>query len=96
MSEYFVYVLENQKGRLYIGQTDNLERRLSQHNSPEGKNHLGKYTHKNGPWHLLGFEEFPSRSMAMIREGELKSWKSPTKLRAVFGTSAVESRQGRD
>ena len=31
---YFVYILENSSGRFYIGQTDNLARRLSQHNQP--------------------------------------------------------------
>ena len=55
---YYVYVLENQQGRLYIGHTDDVTRRLRQHNSPEGKEHLGKYTHKNGPWSLIGSEAF--------------------------------------
>lgn len=49
---YHVYILENLKGRLYIGHTENLERRLEQHNSPKGHEHLGKYTHRNGPWVL--------------------------------------------
>ena len=34
---YHVYILENLKGRLYIGHTDNLERRLEQHNSAEDR-----------------------------------------------------------
>ena len=41
------------------------------------KGHLGKYAHKNGPWRLLGYETFESRSDAMRREKQLKSWKSP-------------------
>ncbi|MFW2479659.1 MAG: GIY-YIG nuclease family protein [Lentimonas sp.] len=32
----YVYILENLKGRFYIEHTDDLDRRLSQHNSPEG------------------------------------------------------------
>ena len=81
---YHVYILENSKGRLYIGHTDNLERRLKQHNSPEGHEHLGKYTHRNGPWQLIGCEDYATRSEAMIRERQLKSWKSPGKVRAIF------------
>lgn len=81
---FYVYVLENPKGRLYIGHTEALDRRLSQHNSPDGKEHLGKYTHKNGLWSLVGSEVFKTRSEAMRREKQLKSWKSPSKVRALF------------
>jgi predicted GIY-YIG superfamily endonuclease len=81
---FHVYVLENPQGRLYIGHTDDLERRLNQHNCPEGKQHLGKYTHKNGPWELLGHESFNTRPEAMRREKQLKSWKSPSKVRVLF------------
>jgi putative endonuclease len=81
---YSVYVIENPQGRLYIGHTENVARRIEQHNSPEGKEHLGKYTHKNGPWSLIGFEDFETRSEAMWREKQLKSWKSPKKVRALF------------
>jgi predicted GIY-YIG superfamily endonuclease len=81
---FHVYVLENSKGRLYIGHTEDLDRRLHQHNSPEGKEHLGKYTHRNGPWSLVGSESYATRSEAMLREKQLKSWKSPSKVRALF------------
>ncbi|MGJ8651105.1 MAG: GIY-YIG nuclease family protein [Opitutaceae bacterium] len=81
---YFVYVLENPKDRLYADHTGDLERRLDQHNNPEGKEHLGKYMHRNGPWSLIGSEEFGTRSEAMRREKQLKSWKLPSKVRALF------------
>ena len=84
MPECCVYVLENPAGRLYIGHTDDLERRLTQHNSPDGKSHLGKFTHKNGPWRLLGCEIMDSRSDAMKREKQLKSWKSPQRIREIL------------
>jgi predicted GIY-YIG superfamily endonuclease len=84
MPMFYVYVLQNPQGRLYIGHTEDLDRRIRQHNSPEGKEHLGKYTHKNGPWTLLGFEPLPTRSEAVCREKQLKSWKSPSKVRDIF------------
>jgi len=78
---FFVYILENPNGRFYVGQTDDLERRVRQHNTPEGHVHLGKFTHKNGPWTLVWSEPHPSRSDAVRREKEIKSWKSPSYIR---------------
>jgi predicted GIY-YIG superfamily endonuclease len=46
-----VYVLEDEDGRFYVGQTDDLNRRLTQHNELGAA--LGKYTLKNGPWKLV-------------------------------------------
>ncbi len=89
---FYVYVLENAKGVLYIGQTENLARRLDQHNSPDGHAHLGKYTHKHGPWSLLGSEGYATRSEAVLRERQLKAWKSPRKVRALFSNNASTSR----
>ncbi len=81
---YYVYVIENSKGGLYIGHTDDVARRLREHNDIVGKSHLRKYTHKHAPWSLLGIEIFSSRSEAMNREHQLKSWKSSVRLREHF------------
>ena len=78
---YFVYILENSNGRFYTGHTDDLKRRLDQHNSSEGKSHLGKYTHKNGPWKVVWQEEHTDRASAMRREKQIKSWKSSRYIR---------------
>ncbi len=78
---FHVYILQNPAGRFYIGHTDNLERRLRQHNEPEGKSHLGKFTHKNGPWSLVWSEPHPSRSSATLRERQIKSWRSTRTIR---------------
>ncbi len=78
---FHVYVLQNERGRFYIGHTDDLERRLREHNEPEGKSHLGKFTHKNGPWKLVWSEAQASRSAAMLRERQIKSWKSARTIR---------------
>jgi putative endonuclease len=44
---YYVYVLSNPAGRHYIGMTDDMARRLGQHNAGESKWTAGK-----GPWSL--------------------------------------------
>jgi putative endonuclease len=71
---YYVYVLRNPDGKTYVGQTNDLERRLHQHNDPECKGTLHTKRHP-GPWTLLHSEELPTRSAAMRRERELKTGK---------------------
>ena len=70
---YTVYVLISEtSGRRYVGQTEDLDRRLAQHNRP-GHNPR-KFTSRNaGPWRLLHQEIVSTRAAAMIRERWLKS-----------------------
>jgi putative endonuclease len=69
---YTVYVLLSPEGKMYVGQTADLSRRLRQHNDPEfhGTLHTER---RSGPWCLVHEEQFPSRSAGMRRERELKS-----------------------
>jgi len=53
---------------IYVGLTDNVHRRLNEHNS--GKN---KTTKSYGPFKLIHTESFKTRADARIREKELKS-----------------------
>ncbi len=76
---FWVYVLENPAGRFYIGHTDNLERRVKNHNRTDKI--LGKFTRKNGPWVLIWSEKCFDRSAAMDREREIKMWKSARLIR---------------
>ena len=76
---YWVYVLENPRGRFYIGSTDDLPRRIEDHNSAEKVS--SKYTHKNGSWQLVWSEEHPTRSSAMVREKAIKRMKSAQWIR---------------
>jgi putative endonuclease len=80
---FFVYVLQNPERKTYVGQTADLERRVNQHNDPTCR--LTLYTKRHpGPWQLLHFEEFSSRSAAMRRERELKSGKGREWIRGVL------------
>ena len=67
-----VYVVVNPEGRTCTGQTEDLQRRLAEHNDPQCR--LSRQTNKHrGPWRLLHWEECPSRTEAMKRESQLKS-----------------------
>jgi len=67
---YYVYILQSLKvEKLYIGHTDNLTRRVEEHNTGRG----GRYTRQNGPWTLVYSESHSDRSSAVKRERYLKS-----------------------
>jgi putative endonuclease len=70
---FWVYVLESETtGKIYIGHTSDLERRLREHN--DGESGKLRYTRKQmGPWRLAYSEDWTTRSEAMRREKELKS-----------------------
>jgi predicted GIY-YIG superfamily endonuclease len=68
----FVYVLQNPDGKLYIGQTGDVEFRVQQHNDPDHR--LTRTTKRfRGPWKLVYSEQHESRSGALAREKALKS-----------------------
>ncbi len=77
---FFVYVIISLKtGRLYIGQTDNLQRRLAQHNNGEVRS-----TKSFRPWKLIYRQKFSTRREAMQREKYLKSLKNKKYLLKVI------------
>ena len=66
---FFVYIIKSIKHHgLYKGFTDNLSRRLNEHNS--GKS---KYTSRGIPWILVYFETHESLKAAIAREKYFKS-----------------------
>jgi len=79
---YYVYILQSLKtGKLYIGHTDNLARRLNEHNAGKG----GKYTRQNGPWALVYNEQCPDRVSAVKREQHLKSTRGSQEKKKLAG-----------
>ncbi len=69
---YFVYILRTSGNTLYIGQTNNLEKRLQEHKNKSGKS--AKYLRMFSSFQLVYKEEYPTRVEAMKREAKLKSW----------------------
>jgi putative endonuclease len=70
---YYAYALRSQKnGKYYFGHTENLKRRITEHNT---KNEKKRFACANGPWELIFSEEFNTRSEAMEYEKFLKSGK---------------------
>ncbi len=68
---YWVYILKSLKNnQYYIGCTNNLVRRLNEHNK-----RFSKYTKGKGPWEITYKEEFYNLNEARKREKQIKSWK---------------------
>ncbi|MCK4256648.1 GIY-YIG nuclease family protein [candidate division WOR-3 bacterium] len=72
---YYVYALVSEiTGKIYIGQTNNLDKRLMEHNDTNNTNTF--YTKRNkGPWRIFYKETVDTRTEAMKMEKSLKSQK---------------------
>ncbi len=74
----YVYILQSaSSGRLYIGHTQDLDRRLAEHKAGRSAATRGR-----GPWDLLGAVRCASRAEAQQLEYRLKRWKNPDRVRA--------------
>ena len=69
---FYVYLLKDENGLLYIGQTNNLEAREKQHQSKSSK--AAKFTREGGTFELVYSEEYKTRLVSMRREKQLKTW----------------------
>jgi len=69
---FYVYILRTSSNTLYVGQTNNLERRVKEHKSKTSRS--AKYTRYFYAFDLVYHESYPTRSKAMKREAELKQW----------------------
>lgn len=69
---YFVYLLRCSDNSLYCGQTNDLVRRLHEHNFDIKKS--AKYLRAKKPVKLVYFEQFSTIQEALSREAEIKKW----------------------
>lgn len=68
-----VYVLYNeQANKIYIGQTADLENRVLSHNCKKGNHYTARF---QGEWKLIYKESVATRSEALKREKQLKSFR---------------------
>ncbi|EKD90664.1 MAG: hypothetical protein ACD_30C00110G0003 [uncultured bacterium] len=74
---WFVYILLCRDNSLYTGSTNNLEKRFLSHQNGKG----GSYTRSHKPLKIIYKEIFKTKSEALKREIEIKSWSREEKLR---------------
>ncbi|KKP92829.1 MAG: Excinuclease ABC C subunit domain protein [Parcubacteria group bacterium GW2011_GWA1_36_12] len=73
---YFVYILQCADKSYYVGCTNNLEKRLKEHNHSKWGAH---YTKIRRPVILKYSEEFETLREARHREAEIKGWRREKK-----------------
>ena len=77
MRNYYVYILTNKKkGTLYIGITNDLERRVYEHKN----NLIDGFTKKHNIKELVYYEITPDVNSAIAREKKLKKWNRKWKI----------------
>jgi len=77
---YFVYILECADTTLYVGITTELERRIEEHNHDKKG---ARYTRGRRPVRVVYSEECDTKSLALKRELEIKSWPREKKLELI-------------
>jgi putative endonuclease len=82
---FFVYVIENAKGRRYTGSTENVHDRLKMHNDvTKEKSRFHRTTYKKGPWRVIFTKVFTTRKDAMDFEKFLKTGKGRAMIHAMY------------
>ncbi len=67
--KYYVYVIKSSVGYYYTGMTENIERRLLEHNNKT----KSFWTKRGTNWKVIYFEEFENKIEALKRERWMKS-----------------------
>ena len=76
MKTYYVYILSNLNSKLYVGMTNDLERRVYEHKTKLVDGHTKKYDLTR----LVYFEETNDVDVAIAREKQIKGWLRKKKL----------------
>ncbi len=85
---FWVYMLRCHDNSYYTGHTENLEKRIAEHQAGEG----GIYTVARLPVVLVFAQEFASRDEALACERQIKGWSRRKKEAMLRGDWAEVSR----
>jgi putative endonuclease len=81
---YYTYILTNPSlTSLYIGVTNNIRNRLTQHREQAETPNVSTYTSRYNCIHLVYTEEFQWVQDAISREKELKGWSRAKKMELI-------------
>ena len=83
MRQFYVYMLASLSRRLYVGVTNDLGRRMTEHRRGTAGSHTGRYRITR----LVYFEQAVDARAAIAREKELKRWPRERKARLVEGSN---------
>jgi len=82
MKLYYVYILRCSDGKLYTGMTNNIEKRIIEHNSGDSKK---AYTYRRRPVQLVFYQDFIDVEQAIYFEKKIKKWSKLKKEALISG-----------
>jgi predicted GIY-YIG superfamily endonuclease len=88
---FWVYMLRSRDGSYYTGHTDDLERRIAEHDCGT----IPCYTHDRRPLHMMFSQDFATREEALAMERRLKGWSRAKKEPLIDGDWEMINRLGR-
>lgn len=74
---WFVYILLCEDNSLYTGYSNNPQKRFLDHKNGKG----GRYTRSHKPIKQIYVEKLATKSEALKRESQIKSWSRPQKIK---------------
>lgn len=85
MGRYYVYIMSSNTGTLYVGVTNNLERRVNEHKLKIVPGFTSKYNVHN----LIFFHEFSDINQAIELEKKIKGWSRSKKISLVKSLNPI-------
>lgn len=79
--KHYIYIVRCKDDSLYTGYTNNIEARIKKHNDGKG----AKYTKTRRPVVLVYQESFETKSEALKREYEIKTYSRTKKIQLIKG-----------
>ena len=76
MKTYYVYILECADGKLYTGMTNDISRRMVEHQAGRSKS---AFTYTRRPVKLIFLQEFNEVDQAIFFEKRIKKWSAHKK-----------------
>ncbi len=77
--QFWVYIVASKSGTLYIGITNDIDRRMAEHKSGEFEGFASKY----GCNRLVYYEKYQDAHRAIGREKQLKGWRREKKINLI-------------
>ena len=81
MRQFWVYILRCRDGSYYTGHTDDLEKRMAEHDQGYGAD----WTRRRRPVELVWCEDAPTREEALAFERRVKNWSKAKKEALIAG-----------
>jgi putative endonuclease len=80
---YYMYIMASLSGTLYVGVTNNIFTRTTQHKAGEGSEFTSRYAVDR----LIYYESFQYVGNAIAREKEIKGWRRAKKIALIQSTN---------